>query len=224
MKNIIILISLLFLLASCENESIDFNPIYNNDYSVALDTLVNYDNYFIGEFNGKVLVSNEQFGSSRTVSNILQDSVTVHFSYSYKISNGEELKTPFISLLAYESKTKLDSSNYYRYNEYSDFYTFFNRNELEYLEVYDYKNLTPEILIKYIDYSQLVDSTGVSYLSSDFDKPPFNENKFHIENIREIENPYKGIELTYSFNCTLLSDSNELIEIKKGKGKCTIWY
>ena len=224
MKNIICLISILFLFASCENESVDFNPIYNNDYSVALDTLVNYDNYFIGEFNGKVLVSNEQFGSNRIVENILQDSVTIHFSYSYKMSSSEELKTPFISLLAYESKNKLDSSNFYRYIEYDDFYTFFNRNELEYLEVGDYKNSTPEVLISYIDYSQLIENTGVSYVSSDFDKPPFNDNNFHIESIREIENPYKGVELTYSFNCTLLSDSNELIEIKKGKGKCRFWY
>lgn len=223
MKNIIFLISLLFLLASCENELVDFNPIYNNDYSVALDTLINYDNYFIGEFNGKVFVSNES-SSGRSVSNIYQDSVSIRFSSSYRISNSEVLKMPFISFLVYESKNKLDSSNQYRYNEYSDFYTFFDRNEVEYLEVYDYKNLTPEILIRYIDYTQIINNTGVSYLSSDFDKPPFNDNNFHIENIREIENPYKGIELTYSFNCTLLSDSNELIEIKKGKGKCTIWY
>jgi hypothetical protein len=223
MKNIAFLISLLFLFASCENEPVDFYLIENNDYIVALDTLVNYDNYFIGEFNGKVFVSNYSL-FSRNVSNILQDSVTVSFSSSYIISNSQDLKTPFISFLAYESKTKLDSSNHYRYNEYSDFYEFFNRNEVEYLEVYDYKNLTPEVLISYIDYSQIINNTGVSYVSSDFDKPPFNENNFHIETIREIENPYKGIVLTYSFNCSLLSDSNELIEIKKGKGKCTFWY
>ncbi len=224
MKNIIYLITLLFLVASCENEPVDFQPTYNNDYNAALDTLVNYDNYFIGEFNGELLVSTETNSSVRSVGNVLQDSVSIQFSYSYKISNSEDLKTPFISFLKYESINKLDSTDYHKYNEYSDFYNFFNKNEVDYYEVDDYKNLTTRALIRHIDYSQLIDNRGVFYLSSDFGKPPSNENNFKIENIREIENPFIGIELTYSFNCILLSDSNELIEIKNGKGKCTFRY
>ena len=213
----------MLLLVSCGEDYI-IQDLLTEKYQKALDTLVNYDNYFIGEFNGELLISTETFSSGRIVGNTLQDSVIVQFYYAYKISNSEEFKTPFISFQAYESINKFDSNNYYRYNEYSDFYTFFNRNELEYLQVDNYKNLTPEILIRYIDYSRLINNTGISYQSSDFDKPPFNENNFYIESIKEIENPYKGIELIYSFNCTLLSDSNELIEIKNGKGRCSIKY
>jgi hypothetical protein len=224
MKKIFILISLFILIISCDNEPVDYYPINNNDYSIALDSLVNYDNYFIGEFNGELFVSTEPHSSGRSVGNVLQDSVSIQFSYSYKISNSTDLKTPFISLLLYESINKLDSNNYHRYIEYGDFYNFFNNNELEYFEVDNYKNLTTQVRISHIDYSQLINNTGVSYLSTDFGKPPFNENNFQIENIREIENPSTGIELTYSFNCTLLSDSNELIEIKNGKGKCTFLY
>ncbi len=208
---------------SCEEPNISHNPI-SEKYQEALDTLVNYDDYFIGEFNGELLVSNETFSIGRVVGNTALDSVTVQFSYSYKISNSVELKTPFISFRAYETINKFDSSNYYRYNEYSDFYTFFNRSELEYHEVDDPKNLTPEIIIRFIDYTQLINNSGIEYQSTDFGKPPFIENVFDIESVREIESPEKGIQLTYSFNCTISSDSNDLIEIKKGRGKCTFWY
>ena len=223
MKNIIFLISLLLLLASCDNEPVDFNPI-NNDYSIALDTLANYDNYFIGEFNGELLISTERFSSGGSVGNTLQDSVSIKYTYSYRISNSEDLKTPFISFHLYESKNKLDPNNFLRYSEYSDFQNYFNYNELEYWEVDNYKNLTTQVSIRHIDYSQLINNSGISYQSTDFGQPPFDENNFQIENIREIENPSIGIEITYSFNCTLLSDSNEVIEIKNGKGKCTFLY
>ncbi|VXC15760.1 hypothetical protein FLAVO9AF_610012 [Flavobacterium sp. 9AF] len=186
--------------------------------------MANYDNYFIGEFNGELLVSTETFIYGRSVGNTLQDSVTADFYYAYKIANTLYLKTPFIYFTVYELIEKFDSINQYIYNDYNDFYTFFNRNELEYHSADNYKNTTPEIIVRYIDYSILIDNTGIVYNSTDFGKPPYNENNFRIENIREIENPNRGIELTYSFNCTLLSDSNELIEIEKGKGKCTFWY
>ncbi|KAB5490758.1 hypothetical protein [Flagellimonas hadalis] len=224
MKNILFLISLILLLASCNNEPVDFQPIHNDHYQTALDSLVNYDNYFIGEFNGEVLVSTEPFTYGCSVGNLLKDSVSIKFHYSYKISNSEELKTPFIEFIAYESINKLDPNTHYRYDEYNNFYTFFNRNELEYWEVDNYKNLTPQVRILHIDYSQLINNSALRYLSTDFGKPPFDENNFQIENIREIENPSFGIELTYSFNCTLLSDSNEVLEIKNGKGKCTFLY
>ena len=224
MKKIIYLTILIFSILSCDNEPVDFNPNIDNDYSIALDTLVNYDNYFIGKFNGEILVSTEPFTSGRSVNNTLQDSVSLRFDFAYKISNSEELKTPFINFIAYESINKLNSNNYFKYNEYNDFYTFFNRTRLEYWNVDNYKNLTTQVLINYIDYSRLINNTGISYLSTDFGKPPFNENNFQIESIREFESPSKGIELIYSFNCILFSDSNELIKIEKGKGKCTFLY
>tara|TARA_R110000868_G_scaffold411141_1_gene701960 strand:+ start:710 stop:1381 length:672 start_codon:yes stop_codon:yes gene_type:complete len=223
MKNIIFLIPLLFLLASCDNEPVDFNPT-NIDYSIALDTLANYDNYFIGEFNGEILVSTERFTSGGAVGNTLLDSVSIQYTYAYRISNSEDLKTPFINFHLYESKSKLNPNNYLQYNEYSDFQNYFNYNELDYWEVDNFKNLTTQVSIRHIDYSQLINNSGISYQSTDFGQPPFDENNFQIENIREIVNPSVGIELIYSFNCTLLSDSNEVIEIKNGKGKCTFLY
>ena len=164
MKKIIYLTILIFSILSCDNEPVDFNPNIDNDYSIALDTLVNYDNYFIGKFNGEILVSTEPFTSGRSVNNTLQDSVSLRFDFAYKISNSEELKTPFINFIAYESINKLNSNNYFKYNEYNDFYTFFNRTRLEYWNVDNYKNLTTQVLINYIDYSQLINNTGISYI------------------------------------------------------------
>lgn len=224
MKKIIYLSILLSLILSCDNEPADFNSNIDNDYSIALDTLANYDNYFIGKFNGEILVSTEPFSYGNSVTNILQDSVSLKFDFAYKISNSEELKTPIIDFIAYESINKLNSNNYFKYNEYSDFYNFFNKTDLEYWNRDNYKNLTTQVIVRYIDYSQLINNTGISYLSTDYGKPPFNENNFQIENIREFETPSKGIEITYSFNCILFSDSNELIKIEKGKGKCTFYY
>ena len=223
MKKIIYLILLLTFFISCSKNEIIQEPI-SEKYQKALDTLINYDNYFIGEFNGELLISVEPFTSGGSVGNTLQDSVSVNFMYSYKIANSKDLKTPFLYFTAYESIKKFDSINNYRYNDYNDFYTFFNRNEFEYFRLDNYKNLTPEIIIRYIDYSRLIDNTGIGYYSADWDKPPFKENNFYVESTKEIENPYRGIELTYSFNCTLISDSNELIEIKNGRGRCNIRY
>lgn len=70
----------------------------------------------------------------------------------------------------------------------------------------------------------MINNTIIQYISADFDKPPYEENNFHIESVKKIESPTRGIELTYSFNCTLFSDTDELIEIKNGKGRCHITY
>ena len=72
MKKIIYLTILIFSILSCDNEPVDFNPNIDNDYSIALDTLVNYDNYFIGKFNGEILVSTDPLTSGRSVNNTLQ--------------------------------------------------------------------------------------------------------------------------------------------------------
>lgn len=223
MKNLTYLMLLLTFFTACGKEYIYQNPI-SGQYQEALDTLVNYDNYFIGEFNGELLVSVEPFSYGGSVGNTLKDSVSVNFMYSYKIANSKDLKTPFLYFTVYESINKFDSFNNYRYSDYNDFYTFFNRSEFEYFQLDKFKNLTPEIIIKHVDYTQLINNTGIEYNSADWNKPPFNDNNFYVESIREIESPYKGIQLTYSFNCTLFSDFNELIEIKNGKGRCYFKY
>ena len=224
MRKLICIIIFTIIFVSCEKPYIDFGNSNSENYEKALDTLRNYDNYFIGAFNGELLISVEPFSSGKAVGNTLQDSVTVNYFYSYKIKNSKKLKTPFISFQKFETINKFDSSNYYSYKEYNDFYNLFNHSQLEYLDIDYNKNLKNKVLIRYIDYSRLVNNTGIGYQSSDFGKPPHIENDFHIENIKEIESPYKGIELIYSFNCILLSDTNELIEIKNAKGKCNFIY
>jgi len=223
MRKIIYLIIFVTFFISCEKEHIIQESI-SEKYQNSLDTLINYDNFFIGEFNGELLISVEPFTYGKSIGNTLQDSVSIDFDYSYRIANSEKLKTLFLKFTAYESLNKFESNSLFSYKDYNDFYSFFNRNEFEYFRFDNSKNLTPEIIIYYIDYSRLINNTGVEYKSADFDKLPFNENYFYIDKIKEIESPFKGIELTYSFNCTLFSNSNELIEIKNGKGRCSIRY
>ena len=222
MKKAIYLIIFIPFFISCGKEHI-YQDSISESYKKALDTLINYDNYFIGEINGELLISVEQSTSGNSIGNTLQDSVTVFFDYSYHITNSEKSKTLYHSLRAYESINKFDL-NTSNYKEFNDFYNLFNRSEIDYFRVETFKNLTPEINIYYNDYSRLIDNTVIQYKSADFDKPPYEGNNFHIESIKKIESPTRGIELTYSFNCTLFSDSNELIEIKNGKGKCSITY
>jgi len=223
MKKIIYFITFLLLLVSCSKDDIIQDPI-SEKYKKALDTLINYDNYFIGEVNGELLISVQHFSYGGSVGNTLQDSVVVDFFYSYKIANSEYLKTPFLYFQVYESINELNP-NTFNYKEYKDFYSFFKRDEFRYLRYLDKgKNLTPEVSIRYLDYSQLINNTGKSYNSTDIDNPPLNGNNFYVESLKKVEIPNKGIELIYSFNCTLFSDSNELIEIKNAKGKLFLPY
>ena len=224
MKKLTYGILFILIITSCEKPYIDFGNSKSENYEATLDTLRSYENFFIGEFNGELLVSIEPFSIGRSVGNVLQDSVIVDYFYAYKIKNSEKLKTPFISFQKFESVDIFDSSNYHSYNEYNDFYNLFNYSQLEYVEVDDNRKIKTKISIYHVDYSRLINNRGISYSSSDFGKPPNNENDFRIESIKEIENPNKGIELTYSFNCILLSDSNEVIEIKNAKGKCSFIY
>lgn len=224
MKKLTYVILFILIIISCEKPYIDFGDFNSKNYEIALDTLSNYENFFIGEFNGELLVSVEPFTFGKIVGNTIQDSVIVDYFYSYKIKNSKKLKTPFIHFQKFEPVDKFDSSNYHSYNEYTDFYNLFNYSQLEYVEVDDNKKLKTKILIYYIDYSKLLNNKGIDYRSSHFGKPPYNENDFHIESIKEIEGTNKGIELIYSFNCILLSDSNEIIEIKNAKGKCSFRY
>lgn len=222
---IIILITVFF---SCTKPNIVFDDSISLEYQKALDTLINYDNYFIGEFNDELLVSTDffSFGNSLGIVSSVQDSVYVKYFYSYRIKNSEKLKTPFLHFYKYESKDKLNSSNYLNYNKYKDFYSYFNLSQVEFmnLEKHDFKALKTRFLFQYIDYSQIVNNTGVEYSTSDLRQSPYSYNEFSIESIKEIQTPRKGIELTYSFNCNLLSNSKELIEVKNAKGRCRFFY
>lgn len=223
MKKVIYLIIFITFFISCEKEQIIQDSI-SERYQEALDTLINYDNFFIGEFNGELLISNKPHSPGKSIGNTLQDSVSINFDYSYEIANSEKFKALFLQFTVYEAYNKFEQNSFFSYKDYNDFYTFFNRNEFEYFRFDNFKNLTPEIIIYYVDNSQIINNYGVEYKSANFDKLPLNENYFHIDKIKEIENPFKGIELTYSFNCSLFSKSNELLEIKNGKGRCSIRY
>lgn len=147
---------------------------------MTLDTLKNYDNYFIGEFNGKLLVSTEWNSIIRSVRNALLDSFLVTYSFSYKISNSEHLQTPFIQFIKYEPASKLDSNDFFDYLDYSDFYTFFDYAQLDYFYIWNYKNLETQALIYHIDYNHLVNNTGIYYRSSNFTQIPDKSNDFFI--------------------------------------------
>ncbi|MFY7671350.1 hypothetical protein ACOSP6_09735 [Tenacibaculum sp. MEBiC06402] len=223
-KKIIYITLFLITIISCEKPTIYFGDQVSENYQMTLDTLKNYDNYFIGEFNGKLLVSTEMNNTVISVFNTLLDSVSVSNSFSYKINNSDSLQTPFIKVLKYEPINKLDSNNSYRYLDYSDFYSVFDYATLKYYTIGNFKNLESQVLINHVDYTQLVNNGGISYRSSYFNQIPDKSNNFYIESIEAIENPEKGVRITYSFNCILYSDSNEIIELKNARGRCTFRY
>mgnify|MGYP003626975477 CR=1 FL=1 len=106
MKRLIYSITFILILTSCERDYIIQDSL-SEEYQRAIDTLENYDNYFIGEFNGELLVSVEPFSRGHSAGNTLKDSVHKQYNYSYKITNSEILKTAFISFHKFEPKNKL---------------------------------------------------------------------------------------------------------------------
>jgi len=218
MRKIIYLTLLIIFCISCDkNETIQEHV--SEKYQKTLDTLINYDTYLIGEFNGEVLASINQRTSWVISRYDNLDSVRARTGITYIILNNEISKKIFFGFTIFESKNLFEEDGA-RFKNSSDFYTFFNRSELEYFSPDNYKSLKPEISISYSDY-WITDNSDY-YYSSDFGIPPFIENNFFIESIREIEKPLGGIEIIFSFDSLLFSDSNKKMEIKNGKGKCFI--
>ena len=99
MKNIILLTSLLIFITSCENEPVDFYQIDNNDYTIALDTLRNYNDYILGDFGENFIVSTSVFtkGYGALITGIPIDSSKIDFNIGYKLLENNIEKTVFVT-------------------------------------------------------------------------------------------------------------------------------
>ena len=226
MRNTIILISFLILITSCENEPVDFYPVENIDYTVALDTLRNYSDYILGDFDEKFLVStyvhSKSYGAS-IISNPI-DSSYIQFGLAYKLLDENIEKTTFVTFRFLESKTKLDSLNHYRYKYFSDFIEFFDRPTFDYYKInYPLENIHT-VGINYQNYYD-IDNYIYSYNSFNFEQEITSENfNFIVDSINVIEQPIKKVEVYYSFKCIGVNYYDEEMLMKNGIGKSTFEY
>ncbi len=230
MKKIIILITLLCLLTSCNNEPVDFNPepvdlnpINNIDYAIALDTLKNYSDYILGYYGEKFLISTNvdsrsYFGSVNSQS---IDSSFVQINLYYKFLDNNVEKLTSLNLVSLESKTKLNQLNNNHYINFTDFVNFFNKDSFNYYRYINSIKNIPEVEIHHLK-SINIDNNLNGYSSSLYKQQKTTENfSFIVDSINIIEQPIKKVEMYYSFKCigTNFYD-NELI-MNSGKGKST---
>jgi len=189
MKNIISLISLVILITSCENEPVVY-PIGKNKYKVALDTLKNYNDYILGDFDGKFLISTNVFtkGSGAFYTNDgITDSSRIDFNIGYKILENNMEKSAFVTFYFLEANSKLDTANDYKYKHFSDFVDFFDRNQLVYKQI-RHPKLTDNlhsIRIIYMYHNIFNDEDIYTYNSEDYMpqiKPEYFN--FYIDSIK----------------------------------------
>ena len=221
MKRLLYSITFILILVSCQKDYIIQDSL-SEEYQRAIDTLDNYDNYFIGEVNGELLVSVKPHSKGHFAGNTLKDSVHKQYFYSYKITNSEILKTISISFHKFETKNKLKEN--LEYIKFNDFFDLFNRDEFDYFQIDQYYSLKPSVSIYYVDYSQIIDNSGESFNSYNNEGIHFKNNNFTVQSVKKIENPVIGIEIIYTLNCTLIADSGKQINITNGNGKCIIEY
>jgi hypothetical protein len=220
MRNIIILLTLLALMTSCDNEPVDFSPVNNN--SIALDTLKNYSDYILGNFNGKFLVSTNVHTKSYSASIISMpiDSSYIQFQLAYKILDSNVEKSVFLSYRLLESKSKLNTVNY-RYNYFSDFINFFNRNNFDYYQISQLNDKVHNVGVLYQNYYDINnDVNGYNTYKYGEQITPENFN-FTIDSIKPIESPIKKVEVYYSFKCIAVNNYSDKFKMKNGKGKST---
>ena len=220
MRKIFFLLTILTLTTSCSNEPVDFNP--ENNYSISLDTLKNYSDYILGEFDGKFLVSTNVFTKGYSASIISKpiDSSYIQFSLGYKILNNNVEKSVFVSYRFLESKTKLNTVNY-RYNNFSDFINFFNRNNFDYYQVSRPIENIHNVNIAYQNYYDLNNDVN-SYSTYKYDEQIKSDNfNFTIDSIKAIQNPIKKVEVYYSFKCIGVNNYSHKFKMRNGKGKST---
>lgn len=220
MRKLFFLLTTLTLMTSCCNESVDFNP--ENNYSVALDTLKNYSDYILGDFNGKFLVSTNAFtkGYSASIISMPIDSSYIQFSLGYKILNNNVEKSVFVYYRFLESKTKLNTVNY-RYNNFSDFINFFNRNNFDYYQGSNPIDNIHNVNIAYQNYYEINNDVN-RYSTYRYNEQITSDNfNFTIDSIKEIQNPIKKVEVYYSFKCIGVNNYSDKFKMKHGKGKST---
>ncbi len=230
MKKITIIILSVFLF-SCENEPVDFNLINenNNNNSIVLDTLKNYSDYILGDFNGKFLVSTNVHVKSYSAvinSNPISSSY-IQFQLGYKLIDNDVEKSVWVTYRFLESNTKLDINNYYRYKYYSDFVSFFNRNQFDYFQSSQPINNVHNVHNVHIEYKNFYDVNTHTdmYGTSDYNKEMRTDDFiFSVDSIRPINNPIKKVEVYYSFKCIGVNSYRDEFKIKNGKGKSTFIY
>jgi|SRR5690554_4655802 hypothetical protein len=226
MKNIILLTSLLIFITSCENEPVDFYQANNTDYTIALDTLKNYSDYILGDFDEKFLVSTHVHTrgySASFVSNPI-DSSYIQFQLAYKLLDKNIEKTTFLTFRFLESKTKLNPLNDYRYKYFSDFIEFFDRTTFDYYQITQPIETIRTVGIIFQNYYNIDnDIYGFDSFSFEQDITPENFN-FIVDSINVIEQPIKKVEVYYSFKCIGTNYYGDNIVMKNGKGKATFDY
>ena len=220
MKNLFFLLASLLIMTSCCNEPVDFNPVKN--YSVALDTLKNYNDYILSDFNGKFLVSTNVFtkGYSASIISMPIDSSYIQFQLGYKLTDKKKKKSVFVSFRFLESKTKLNTVNY-KYNNFSDFINFFNRNNFDYYQVSNPKENIHNVTISYQNYYDI--SNDLNGYNTYKYNSQINSNNFNfvVDSIKVIENPIKKVEVYYSFKCIGVNNYSDKFIMENGKGKST---
>lgn len=220
MRKLFFLLTTLTLMTSCSDETVDFNP--ENDYSIALDTLKNYSDYILGDFNGKFLVSTNVFtkGYSASIISMPIDSSYIQFSLGYKILNNNVEKSVFVSYRFLESKIKLNTINY-RYNNFSDFINFFNRNNFDYYQGSHPIENIHNVNIAYQNYYDINNDVN-SYSTYKYNQQISSDNfNFTIDSIKAIQNPIKKVEVYYSFKCIGVNNYSDKFKMRNGKGKST---
>ena len=218
MKKIALIILTLFLL-SCENEPVDFTSIDNNQ--VVLDTLKNYSDYILGDFNGKFLVSAHVFTKSYGVTTSMPgDSRPIQFGIAYKLKENNIDKSIFLTYRFLESKTKLNTVNY-KYNYFSDFINFFNRNQFDYYQLSQPIENIHNVVIDYQNYYE-IDNDVNRFSTHEYNDQITSDNfNFTVDSIKVIENPIKKVEVYYSFKSIGVNYYSDKFKMKKGKGKST---
>jgi hypothetical protein len=226
MKNIIFSTLLLIFVTSCENEPVDFYPVDNNNYTVALDTLRNYSDYILGEFGGKFIVSTNVHTKGYAYSTIQNpvDSSYIQFQMAYKLLDDNTEKSTFVTFKLLESKTKLDTLNNYRYKYFDNFIGFFDRPTFDFYQINDPIENIHTVGFDYQNYYE-IDNDLNSYNSFNFEQEITSENfSFIVDSINAIEQPIQKIEIYYSFKCIGVNDYDDEMLMKNGKGKSTFEY
>jgi hypothetical protein len=223
MKNFIYLILLIPILISCDKDEI-IQDSTSEKYLQALDTLDKSDNYFIGMFNGEILVSTEVYGgSSGTVLSSSNDSIPIQYQIGYDIRRDKSKmnKHVLVGFGFMESKKNLNDN--YRFISFNHFIDFFNKKKCKFYDQSQHYSTSSFMSIYYFDFYTTHESVDYS-TSSLSNTINYSNSNFTIDCINIIDSNIQAVEIKYSFNCFVYSDFDDEIEILYGKGKSTFEY
>ncbi|MBF4473807.1 hypothetical protein IRZ80_20695 [Flavobacterium sp. HJJ] len=220
MKKVIFVFTLLSLMTSCCKEDVDFKP--DNNYSIALDTLKNYSDYILGDFNGNFLISTNVHakGYSASIISTPIDSSYIQFQLAYKLLDNNIEKSVFVSYRFHESKTKLNLVTY-KYNTFSDFINFFSRSYFNYYQISHPRENIHNVGIAYQNFYDINNDINRFDTNKYNGQIKPNNFNFKVDSIKVVENPIKKVEVYYSFKCIGVNDYSDKFKMKNGKGKST---